>query len=115
MPAAMTPIPKGFVRSMDEFHNYPLNLVERNRWGDHFLRSSCERLEDREKSLKLFVDEAKLQVPILEVNHQGFVSHRNLRSDAEVEEFFQADHGLDESGCTSPTGECREDPAYRAV
>jgi hypothetical protein len=107
-------VPKEFLKSNQNFDDYPLNLVERKRWGSLVLQSKSETLEDRQRNLILFVDEPKHQLPILEVSSDGHVSHKNLLSHAELVDRLQAELQQDPKDASLITN-CQEDPPYRAL
>jgi hypothetical protein len=106
-------LPKEFVKSNQNFHNYPANLVDGKRWGELTLRSQRDTLEDRQEDLDLFVQESEQQVPILEANSSGLVSHKNLRSEEELVRHIGADLNDDPDAGAAVT--YQEDPSYRAM
>ncbi|KAK4451108.1 hypothetical protein QBC34DRAFT_58067 [Podospora aff. communis PSN243] len=111
-------ISRPFLKSCQQYNDYPSKLVERVRYGFPQLQLYHERFKNRQEELNLFAPGDKFFVPYWDVSEDGKVEQRNLLSEDELGRWLGDQYQLDPSDSgKGPARVCsiKPDPQARFV
>ena len=90
-------ISRPFLKSCQNYSEYPAKLVERVRYGFPQLQLYRDRFKNRQEELNLFAASEKFFVPYWDVSRGGKVEQRNLLSEDELGTWLGDQYRLDPS------------------